>query len=211
MRLRPAPRDVQAPAEETGYVTTGHPRGDHRQGEQLAADERVVQAMNRDQEARDARVVDPAAVGVAVPDPLTFIPPGYEVIVANQEWEPETFILEPGDVTLILGRDPQRETVEVGNWSGNGQAVYLTRRKPDADRIAQQQGANPSTAVLGGSRYLRIRDGDHRTFTHTAAVYACLPAGAAGPVIVDVSAERRTNLPGTVDQLHRRHHHDKDD
>lgn len=180
LRTAPPPRG-RVTTTPDDYDTHGSQPGPHQSG-MLAESQAHLDAIDRGQRAKETALTEPVQV--------TPIPIVKAKVAAPDEWTPETFILSPGVVVQILGRDDQRETADVTNQtnlentSGTGQAVYLFRNEGDARNFVN------TDPVPNQGRFAILPDGAGREMKHTASVWAVIPANAAHDAVIDVTAER---------------------
>lgn len=141
--------------------------------------------------------------GGAVPAPLPVHDPGIPVVIrhaANELWEPLMLAIPLGKAVEILGRDDQRETVDVTNQTkqitGQTALLFLFGDEQQAQNFADDHATNQAQRLKQGIRMAILPDGAGRTFTHTASVWAVAydPDGGApnGIAILDVSSERKS-------------------
>jgi hypothetical protein len=129
--------------------------------------------------------------------------PGVPVVIrhaSNDEWVPLMLAIPLGKAVEILGRDEQRETVDITNQTmaitGQTALLFLFGDEQQAQNFADDPAANQAARLGQGVRMAILPDGAGRTFTHTASVWAVAydPGGGApgGIAILDVSAERKS-------------------
>lgn len=148
---------------------------------------------------RDAAPVARTQGGV-VPAPLhPPHDPSVPVVIrhaSNDEWIPLMLAIPLGKAVEILGRDEQRETVDVTNQTmaitGQTALLFLFGDEQQATNFADDPAANQAARLNQGIRMAILPDGAGRTFTHTASVWAVAYGAAGGIAILDVSSERKS-------------------
>lgn len=115
---------------------------------------------------------------------------------SNDEWIPLMLAIPLGKAVEILGRDEQRETVDVTNQTmaitGQTALLFLFGDEQQAQNFADDPAANQAQRLNQGIRMAILPDGAGRTFTHTASVWAVAYGAAGGIAILDVSSERKS-------------------
>jgi hypothetical protein len=172
------------PKAEPDYVAVGEQPATGV-GQRMAADARA--ASSTELAAQAAQAANLHEVNTR-PEPPTV----RQVRVGNEEWAAETFVMRPGEVVEIVGREGTRDTFDIVNQSSalNDTATEVTialcRERRDADRLANGQQPFKSTG-----RHVYLPDGASRTLTHTAPMYAVADPGAAAAAFafIDVSIE----------------------
>lgn len=191
MGLLDALKPPHAGAAVPDYVPGGGQPGKEHGGH--LADRRIEQA-DRTRDASDA-----AEVLRHVPQPEPAQPVGLTRPVGNNEWEPAFYSVPVGQVIEIVNRDELRDTFDVTNQSaallGKGCTVFLFRREPDAQKMANATATQRLQMLHGVIRAVTLPDGAGRTLQHTAPVFAVAvdtAATGATEALVDVSSERRS-------------------
>ena len=154
-------------------------------GRHLLADPLVTMSNEREQLGREA------AIKHNTPEP----PPPITAVrqTANEVWEPLLIALPTLTAVELLGRDRNRETVDIANQSllisGVTAVLYLFGTQREAESFCVL--ANRSQALTHGIRCLALPEGTGRTFTHNAPVWA-VATSAGAFAVVDVSVERKS-------------------
>ncbi|HUX68893.1 MAG TPA: hypothetical protein VMV41_00115 [Cellulomonadaceae bacterium] len=114
---------------------------------------------------------------------------------SNDQWVPLMLAIPLGKAVEILGRDEQRETVDVTNQTlaitGQTALLFLFADEQRATDFANDSTTVQAARLNQGIRMTILPDGSGRTFTHTASVWAVAYGAAGGIAILDVSTERK--------------------
>lgn len=191
MGLLDALKPPHAGAAVADYVPGGSQPGKEHGGH--LGDRRIEQAEATREAAQAAETLR------HLPTPEAAPPVGLTRPVGNDEWEPAFLSVPVGQVVEILNRDQLRDTVDVTNQSsallGTACTVFLFRREPDAQKMANATATQRLQMLHGVIRAVSLPDGAGRTLQHTAPMFAVAvdtAATGATEALVDVSSERRT-------------------
>lgn len=144
-----------------------------------------------------------ARAGGTTTQQIEQLDPAVPVVIryaSNDEWIPLMLAVPLGKAVEILGRDAQRDSVDITNQTkaitGQTAMLFLFGDEQQAQNFADDPAASQANRLKQGLRMAILPDGAGRTFTHTASVWAVAydPDGGApgGIAILDVSAERKT-------------------
>lgn len=182
------PRQVEDPTPETEVQPVAT-------GTMLHGDPMTQLARQHQQAAPAARTTAPGTT----PAPLQPHDPSIPVVIrhaSNDEWIPLMLAIPLGRAVEILGRDEQREAVDVTNQSfaitGQTALLFLFGDEQQAQNFADDPAAAQAARLNQGIRMAILPDGAGRTFTHTASVWAVAYGAAGGIAILDVSVERKS-------------------